>query len=333
MSSIAVKQTNTRMTVDECIQFHLKTGRLPDSNKPEETKFYNFIYKQIMRNGKKLPQLIERFKELGVDILAEIQVGRQKNKSTKDDASLKEDDVVKFYETNPEQLSTLLEKLNTQKKEEEPEKEQLVDYPVKTLMILFQKMLQEETVKTLFQSYKDKYKKLQSDKTRLNEEMECLRKLYSNLADQYKNIAVKAKQETNKELQKALRDNALSTKTEFENVKPRYSVIKKNKEETEKSIEALKFVEDIKSFKQLESMVNELVNNTVERNLNDRDLYTARPLFINGKKGEVVKGTNGSMLRVAIHKQSREVFKKVKANWTEEGHLKFKELFPNGVAE
>ena len=64
--------------------------------------------------------------------------------------------------------------------------------------------------------------------------------------------------------------------------------------------------------------------------LNDTKIYTSRELFINGKSGDVVKGKNGSKLRVAIHKVSRDVFKKVEDNWTEEGNLKFKELFPDG---
>ena len=66
--------------------------------------------------------------------------------------------------------------------------------------------------------------------------------------------------------------------------------------------------------------------------LNDKKIYTARELFVNGKNGEVVKGKNGSRLRVAIHKETREVFKKVPDNWTEEGHAKFDELFPEGKA-
>ena len=64
--------------------------------------------------------------------------------------------------------------------------------------------------------------------------------------------------------------------------------------------------------------------------LNDTKIYTSRELFVNGKSGDVVKGKNGSKLRVAIHKVSRDVFKKVEDNWTEEGNLKFKELFPDG---
>ena len=64
--------------------------------------------------------------------------------------------------------------------------------------------------------------------------------------------------------------------------------------------------------------------------LNDTKIYTSRELFVNGKSGDVVKGKNGSKLRVAIHKVSRDVFKKVEDNYTEEGNLKFKELFPDG---
>ena len=67
-----------------------------------------------------------------------------------------------------------------------------------------------------------------------------------------------------------------------------------------------------------------------KNSLNDTKIYTSRELFVNGKSGDVVKGKNGSKLRVAIHKVSRDVFKKVEDNWTEEGNLKFKELFPDG---
>ena len=64
--------------------------------------------------------------------------------------------------------------------------------------------------------------------------------------------------------------------------------------------------------------------------LNDTKIYTSRELFMNGKSGDVIKGKNGSKLRVAIHKETREVFKKVEENWTDEGHAKFTELFPDG---
>lgn len=66
--------------------------------------------------------------------------------------------------------------------------------------------------------------------------------------------------------------------------------------------------------------------------LNDTKIYTSRELFVNGKSGDVIKGKNGSKLRVAIHKETREVFKKVEENWTDEGHAKFNELFPDGKA-
>lgn len=66
--------------------------------------------------------------------------------------------------------------------------------------------------------------------------------------------------------------------------------------------------------------------------LNDTKIYTSRELFVNGKSGDVIKGKNGSKLRVAIHKETREVFKKVEENWTDEGHAKFTELFPDGKA-
>ena len=56
--------------------------------------------------------------------------------------------------------------------------------------------------------------------------------------------------------------------------------------------------------------------------LNDTKIYTSRSIPIKGK--------NGSKLRVAIHKETREVFKKVEENWTDEGHAKFTELFPDG---
>lgn len=58
--------------------------------------------------------------------------------------------------------------------------------------------------------------------------------------------------------------------------------------------------------------------------LNDTKNYTSRSIPIKGK--------NGSKLRVAIHKETREVFKKVEENWTDEGHAKFTELFPDGKA-
>ena len=64
--------------------------------------------------------------------------------------------------------------------------------------------------------------------------------------------------------------------------------------------------------------------------LNDTKIYTSRELFVNGKSGDAIKGKNGSKLCIAIHKKTREVFKKVEENWTDEGHAKFTELFPEG---
>ena len=66
--------------------------------------------------------------------------------------------------------------------------------------------------------------------------------------------------------------------------------------------------------------------------LNDTKIYTSREMFVNGKSGDVIRGKSGSKLRIAIHKKTREVFKKVEENWTDEGHAKFTELFPDGKA-
>ena len=64
--------------------------------------------------------------------------------------------------------------------------------------------------------------------------------------------------------------------------------------------------------------------------LNDTKIYTSREMFVNGKSGDVIRGKSGYKLRIAIHKKTREVFKKVEENWTDEGHAKFTELFPDG---
>ena len=77
------KRKFTWTTVEEVIKFYLENERLPNSNKSDETRLYNFIYKQIIRKGKKLPLLIERFKELSVDILMEIQPRKPISRSQK----------------------------------------------------------------------------------------------------------------------------------------------------------------------------------------------------------------------------------------------------------
>lgn len=59
--------------------------------------------------------------------------------------------------------------------------------------------------------------------------------------------------------------------------------------------------------------------------LSDTKTYTQR--------GIEIKGANGAELRVAIHKETRQVYKKNEKNWTEEGNAKFQELFPNGLSE
>ena len=85
------------------------------------------------------------------------------------------------------------------------------------------------------------------------------------------------------------------------------------------------------ALKQLDHVRAQYVTDQYSKNpLNDTKIYTSRELFVNGKSGDVIKGKNGSKLRVAIHKETREVFKKVEENWTDEGHAKFTELFPDG---
>ena len=58
--------------------------------------------------------------------------------------------------------------------------------------------------------------------------------------------------------------------------------------------------------------------------LSDTKTYTQR--------GIEIKGVNGAELRVAIHKETRQVYKKNEKNWNEEGNAKFQELFPNGLS-
>ena len=88
------------------------------------------------------------------------------------------------------------------------------------------------------------------------------------------------------------------------------------------------------ALKQLDHVRAQYVTDQYSKNpLNDTKIYTSRELFVNGKSGDVIKGKNGSKLRIAIHKKTREVFKKVEENWTDEGHAKFTELFPDGTAK
>ena len=150
------------MSVDECIKFYLDKGHLPDSNKPDEARFYNFIYKQIIRNGKKLPQLIEQFKKLGVDILNEIQVGKQKKKSTKHN-------VVRYYDTNP----NLAEKLNIKKIQNNS-----VNQLINKQNDLIEKLLSRvETLKFKNTTLKTKLEKMSKMLNETNEEV-GLYKLY-----------------------------------------------------------------------------------------------------------------------------------------------------------
>ena len=59
--------------------------------------------------------------------------------------------------------------------------------------------------------------------------------------------------------------------------------------------------------------------------LSDKNLFTPRGIKVNG--------INGKELRVAIHKETRKVYKKFEKNWTDEGHAKFEELFPDGISK
>jgi hypothetical protein len=59
--------------------------------------------------------------------------------------------------------------------------------------------------------------------------------------------------------------------------------------------------------------------------LGNQKIYTPRGIKANG--------VNGKELRVAIHKETRKVYKKFEKNWTAEGHAKFNELFPDGISE
>jgi len=45
---------------------------------------------------------------------------------------------------------------------------------------------------------------------------------------------------------------------------------------------------------------------------------------------DAILGTNGSKIRVSIHKETRQVLKKVEDNWTDEAHARYAELFPTG---
>ena len=45
---------------------------------------------------------------------------------------------------------------------------------------------------------------------------------------------------------------------------------------------------------------------------------------------DAILGKNGSKIRVSIHKETRQVLKKVEDNWTEEAHARYDELFPTG---
>ena len=56
--------------------------------------------------------------------------------------------------------------------------------------------------------------------------------------------------------------------------------------------------------------------------------YTDRVLLSADK--DAILGTNGSKIRVSIHKETRQVLKKVEDNWTDEAHARYAELFPTG---
>lgn len=45
---------------------------------------------------------------------------------------------------------------------------------------------------------------------------------------------------------------------------------------------------------------------------------------------DAILGKNGSKIRVSIHKETRQVLKKVEDNWTDEAHARYAELFPTG---
>ena len=61
-----------RTTVEEVVKFYVNNGHLPHDKVPGEGRLYQFISKQITRKGTQLPMLIERFNDLGVDILSYI---------------------------------------------------------------------------------------------------------------------------------------------------------------------------------------------------------------------------------------------------------------------
>jgi len=52
-------------------------------------------------------------------------------------------------------------------------------------------------------------------------------------------------------------------------------------------------------------------------------------VLLNAEK-DAILGTNGSKIRVSIHKETRQVLKKVEDNWTDEAHARYAELFPTG---
>jgi len=56
--------------------------------------------------------------------------------------------------------------------------------------------------------------------------------------------------------------------------------------------------------------------------------YTDRAL-LNADKDAILNSL-GSKTRISVHKKSRQVLKKVEANWTDEAHARYAELFPTG---
>ena len=52
-------------------------------------------------------------------------------------------------------------------------------------------------------------------------------------------------------------------------------------------------------------------------------------VLLNAEK-DAILGKNGSKIRVSIHKETRQVLKKVEDNWTDEAHARYAELFPTG---
>tara|TARA_R110002012_G_scaffold94442_5_gene228703 strand:+ start:2259 stop:4358 length:2100 start_codon:yes stop_codon:yes gene_type:complete len=118
------------------------------------------------------------------------------------------------------------------------------------------KLLSESTTLEQFKTYKENYDLLRKEIDETDDKMLEIKKRHIDLANEYKKITTKAKQEKDRDNKLILKDKAVQIKTDFESIKPIFKKYKEDKKVAEENILEFNFMEDIDTLDDLKKMIN-----------------------------------------------------------------------------